>query len=90
MDNNNIPLAQRTQDMKITTTTKNIQFIYSRSWAVAASWRSYACGTVLTVSWTLNANLNTDALKGKICFIEMVKREKVGIDEPHHTGSAYG
>lgn len=71
--------------MKIATTTKNIQFIYSRSWAVAPPWRSHACGTVLTVSWTVNANLTTDALKGKISFIVMVKLEKVGIDEPHHT-----
>lgn len=86
----NIPLAQRTQDIKITTTTKNIQFIYSRSWAVAAPWRSHACGTVLTMSGTVNANLTTDALKGKICFIVMVKLEHVGIDEPHHTGSVYG
>lgn len=76
--------------MKIATTTKSIKFIYSRSWTVAAPWRSLACGSVLTVSWTVNANLTRGALKGKICFIVMAKLEKVGIDEPHHTGSVYG
>lgn len=75
--------------MKIATTTKNIQFIYSRLWAVAAPWRNLACGGVLTVSWTVNANLTRGALKDKICFIVMVKLEKVGIYEPHHTGSVY-
>lgn len=54
--------------MKIATTTENIQFIYSRLWAVAPPWRTHACGTVLTMSWTVNANLTTDTLKGKISF----------------------
>lgn len=45
---------------------------------------------VVTMSWTVNANLTTGALKGKLCFIVMVKLEKVGLDEPPHTGSVYG
>lgn len=54
---------------------------------MAAPWRS---GTVLTMSWTANANHTSGASKGNICFILMVKLEKVGIDEPHHTGSVNG